>query len=113
MDTLSDAIRRLQAEGYTGNWFANADRVLSATSPATCSTRRRRRSTTSCASRAQSDPGDMTILFALRTPAGSKGLYSTAFGAEMPAEDAAVIALHAAPQRRRDDRQLSTREEPT
>ena len=41
----------------------------------------------------ESDPGDMTILFALRTPAGSKGLYSTAFGAEMPAEDVAVIAL--------------------
>ena len=35
MDTLSDAIRRLQADGYDGNWFANADHdAASATSPA-------------------------------------------------------------------------------
>ena len=29
MDTLSDAMRRLQADGYTGNWFATADHQLS------------------------------------------------------------------------------------
>ena len=30
----------------------------------------------------QSDPGDMTILFALRTPSGAKGVYSAPFGAD-------------------------------
>ena len=34
----------------------------------------------------------MTILFALRTPSGAKGLYRAPFGAETPAEDAEVIA---------------------
>ena len=34
----------------------------------------------------------MSILFALQTPSGSKGLYSAAFGAEMPAEDSEVIS---------------------
>ena len=34
----------------------------------------------------------MTILFALRTPSGAKGIYSAPFGAEMPPEDADVIA---------------------
>ena len=34
----------------------------------------------------------MTILFALRTPSGAKGLYSAPFGAATPTEDAEVIA---------------------
>ena len=28
MDTLSDAVQRLQADGYTGNWFATPDHKL-------------------------------------------------------------------------------------
>ena len=31
----------------------------------------------------QSDPGDMTILFALQAPSGDRGLYSTASGAPL------------------------------
>ena len=40
----------------------------------------------------ESDPGDMTIVFALRAPSGEKGVYSAAYGAHMPTEDADVIA---------------------
>ena len=93
MDTLSDAIRRLQADGYTGNWFANPDHVLECNEsgevldPAEVAIDHILRF------EGASDPGDMTILFALRTPSGAMGLYSAAFGAEMPAEDADVIAL--------------------
>jgi len=93
MDTLSDAIRRLQAEGYTGNWFANADRVLECDESGDVLDPEEAQIDHILRFEGASDPGDMTILFALRTPAGSKGLYSTAFGAEMPADDAAVIAL--------------------
>ena len=93
MDTLSDAIRRLQAEGYTGNWFANADRVLECNESGDVLDPQEAQIDHILRFEGESDPGDMTILFALRTPAGSKGLYSAAFGAEMPAEDAAVIAL--------------------
>ena len=40
----------------------------------------------------QSDPGDMTILYALQAPSGERGLYSAAFGAVTETEDAEVIA---------------------
>ena len=40
----------------------------------------------------QSDPGDMSILFALRTPSGARGTYSAPFGSDTPPEDADVIA---------------------
>jgi hypothetical protein len=92
MDTLSDAIRRLQSEGYTGNWFANADHDLECNEsgevldPADVEIDHILRF------EGASDPDDMSILFALRTPGGAKGLYSAAFGAEMPAEDADLIA---------------------
>jgi len=91
MDTLSDAIRRLQADGYDGNWFANEANELECNEsgevvdPADVIVDNVLRF------EGQSDPGDMTILFALRTPSGAKGTYSAAFGAEMPPEDADVI----------------------
>ena len=93
MDTLSDAIRRLQSEGYTGNWFANADHDLQCDESGEVLDPVDVQIDHILRFEGQSDPGDMTILFALRTPSGTKGLYSTAFGAEMPADDAAVIAL--------------------
>lgn len=92
MDTLSDAIRRLQADGYTGNWFATADHQLSCNvtgdviDPSTVEIDHILRF------EGQSDPDDMTILYALRSPSGAKGVYSAPFGAAMPAEDAEVIA---------------------
>ena len=92
MDTLSDAIRRLQAEGYTGNWFANADRVLECNESGDVLDPQEAQIDHVLRFEGESDPGDMTILFALRTPAGSKGLYSAPFGALTPPEDAEVIA---------------------
>jgi hypothetical protein len=92
MDTLSDAIRRLQADGYTGNWFANADHDLECDEsgdvldPADVEIDHILRF------EGQSDPGDMTILFALRSSAGAKGLYAPAFNAETPPEDTDVIS---------------------
>ena len=93
MSTLSDAMRALQGEGYTGNWYATADFQLECNESGEVADPTEVQIDHILRFEGQSDPGDMTILFALRTPAGSKGLYSTAFGAEMPAEDAAVIAL--------------------
>ena len=92
MDTLSDAIRRLQADGYVGNWFANADHVLECNDSGDVLDPAEAQIDHILRFEGQSDPGDMTILFALQTPAGSKGLYSAAYGAEMPAEDSEVIS---------------------
>lgn len=92
MDTLSDAVRRLQADGYTGNWFAAADDQLECNEsgdvidPADVVIDHILRF------EGESDPGDMSILFALRTPSGAKGIYSAPFGAATPREDSAVIA---------------------
>ena len=93
MGTLSEAIASLQADGYTGNWFANADRMLEcsecgeAADPATVTIDQTMRF------EGQSDPDDEVILFALSEPGGRRGVYSTQYGPTMPAEDAAVIAL--------------------
>ena len=92
MDTPSDAVRRLQAEGYTGNWFAGRDGGLecdetgSRYDPADVEVDHVLRF------EGQSDPGDMTIVFALRTPAGDKGIYSAPYGAASTAEDTDVIS---------------------
>jgi len=93
MDTVADVTRRLQADGYTGNWFATAERTLhcdesgAVIDPATVEIDHVLRF------EGQSDPGDSSILFALRTPSGARGIYSAPFGAQIPQEDADVIAL--------------------
>ena len=92
MDTLSDAIRRLQADGYVGNWFANADHVLECNDSGDVLDPADAQIDHILRFEGQSDPGDMTILFALQTPAGSKGLYSAPFNAETPPEDVDVIS---------------------
>ena len=92
MDTLSDAVRRLQADGYTGNWFATPDHNLACDETGEVVDPGDVVIDHILRFEGQSDPGDMSILFALQTPAGSKGLYSAPFGAEMPAEDSEVIS---------------------
>jgi len=92
MDTLSDAMRRLQAEGYTGNWFATPDFQLECNESGELLDPSDAQIDHILRFEGQSDPGDMTILFALQTPAGSKGLYSAAYGALMPPEDSEVIS---------------------
>ena len=92
MDTSSDAMRRLQADGYTGNWYATADFQLQCNESGEVIDPSEVQIDHILRFEGQSDPGDMSILFALRTPAGSMGLYSAPFGAEMPAEDSEVIS---------------------
>ena len=92
MDTLSDAIRRLQADGYTGNWYATPSGKLRCNEsgeefdPAGLHVDHVLRF------EGQSDPGDMTILYGLRSEDGAKGTYSAAFNAYTPPGDSQVIA---------------------
>ncbi len=91
MSTLSEAMRALQADGYTGNWFATGDGQLRCSEtgedadPATVSVDRVLRF------EGQSDPDDEVILFALSEPGGRKGLYSAQYGPSMPAEDVTMV----------------------
>jgi hypothetical protein len=91
MDTLSDAIRRLQAEGYTGNWYATADHDLGCDETGEVVDPGEVQIDHILRFEGQSDPGDMMILFALQTPSGSKGIYTAAFNAATPPEDVDVI----------------------
>jgi hypothetical protein len=92
MATLSEVIAGLQADGYTGNWFATPEGLLRCSEtgqdadPSLVTIDRTLRF------EGQSDPDDEVILFALSEPGGRKGVYSTQYGPSMPAEDAAVIA---------------------
>jgi len=93
MDTPSEAMRRLQADGYHVNWYAALDGTLrcdhldEVVDPSTVTIDHILRF------EGQSDPGDESILFALTSPAGAKGVYSAPYGAHMPPEDAAVIRV--------------------
>ncbi|MBA3605204.1 MAG: hypothetical protein H0W46_04380 [Acidimicrobiia bacterium] len=93
MDTLSEAIRVLQADGYTGNWYTAGGRTLHCDEsgedidPTTVEIDHILRF------EGESDPGDASILFALRAPSGSRGIYSAPYGAHTPTEDVDVIAL--------------------
>lgn len=91
MATLSQMIAALQADGYTGNWFATDAHLLRCSEcdadhdPASVGIDHILRF------EGQSDPDDEVILFALSDEGGRKGLYSSQYGPSMPAEDAAVI----------------------
>ena len=92
MNTLSETIAALQADGYTGNWYATDDGLLRCSEtgldadPETVTIDRRLRF------EGQSDPDDEVILFALSEPGGRKGVYSAQYGPSRGPEDAAVIA---------------------
>lgn len=93
MDTLTEIIRRLQADGYTANLYAGegdtlrCDQWPDGIDPSTVQVDAVERF------EGQSDPGDEMILFAITTPDGHRGLYSAAFNAETPPEDAAMIKV--------------------
>ena len=92
MDTVSDATRRLQAEGYTGNWYATPDGNLQCGETGEVADLSEIKIDHVLRFEGQSDPGDEVILFALRAPSGDRGVYSAAYGSDMQPEDAAVIA---------------------
>lgn len=91
METLSDAVARFQAEGYEGNWYASEDGELVCEAcgthfdPAQVSVDHVVRF------EGQSDPADSSILYALSTADGHRGLYSTTYGPETPTGDVALI----------------------
>ncbi len=91
METLSAAVARLQADGYTGNWFADDGGWL------VCETDGARFDTDHLTVEAvvrfegASDPADESILYAITSSDGHKGLYSTTFGPETPPGDVAVV----------------------
>lgn len=91
METLSEAIQRLREKGYDADFAATEEGRLHC--PACGSTHAPGDLTIDEELRfeGESDPADMSLLVALTCACGAKGLYSTQFGAEISAEDAAVV----------------------
>ena len=91
MSTVTDATRALQAEGYTGNWFATEHGRLvcgecgAEFDPADVTVDQVLRF------EGQSDPDDEMIVFAVQGPCGHRGIYSAAYGPSQSPEDTAVI----------------------
>ena len=92
MDTVSSATQRLQAEGYTGNWYATPDGTLRCDETGEESQLDELDAHEVLRFEGQSDPGDEMIVFALQSPSGHKGIFTAAFGADTSSDDAAVIA---------------------
>jgi hypothetical protein len=92
MATVTEATRQLQADGYTGNWYADGSGRLvcgecgAEFDPGDVTVDEVLRF------EGQSDPDDEMIVFAVRGPCGHRGIFSAAYGLYMSSEDAAVIA---------------------
>ncbi len=91
METLLDAIARLQADGYLLEMSATADgqircgvcgEVIDPTTATIDETVR---------FEGESNPDDEAILLAISTPCGHRGHFVAAYGPDMPAEDVQVL----------------------
>ncbi|MDH3682248.1 MAG: hypothetical protein OEV40_20130 [Acidimicrobiia bacterium] len=90
METMSEAITRLSAAGYSSSFVAQDGRLRCREchrtfDPASL--------TTDALVRFEgvSDPADSAILFALRSIDGHRGLYAVAYGCETDPGDAIVV----------------------
>lgn len=95
METLSQAMARLERDGWSAEFTAVDDR--SETGSLRCPACGRDFSPEQATVHEQlrfegtSDPDDEAILLALTCPCGTKGLYTAMFGPEMAPEDAVVV----------------------
>jgi hypothetical protein len=96
METLSEAIARLEAEGYRDSfraegarlWALAAQRFFAPESLVVAEVVR---------FEGESDPGDEAILFALRSPAGDvRGTFATPFGTALADPAAADVVTRLA-----------------
>jgi hypothetical protein len=92
MDTVSDATRRLQAAGYSGNWYPTEDGTLRCDESGEECMVELLRVDEVLRFEGQSDPGDEVILFALASPSGQRGLFGAAFGATTSPEESEIIS---------------------
>ena len=91
LETVTDALTRLRADGYTSEFFATdqgelacrgCDRTMNPADVRIDQTLR---------FEGDSNPDDQDIVFAIECDSGCKGVYSAAYGPMTPPEDAAVI----------------------
>ncbi len=93
METVSEALRRLTAAGYTDDYRAEAQGLRSL-STGTLHPPDRFRVDEIVRFEGDSDPGDESAVFALTLEAdGTKGTYTVGYGPMMDALDADMVGL--------------------
>ncbi|HKK71787.1 MAG TPA: hypothetical protein VKA86_11260 [Candidatus Krumholzibacteria bacterium] len=91
METLAEAMQRLQKSGYTEAFRVEDQRLVTASGEQTFDPTDLHVDET-VRFEGESNPSDMSILFALSDPGtGVRGTWSSSFGAEMAAGDAEVV----------------------
>jgi hypothetical protein len=93
VETLTEAIARLRAQGFLSDFSAVADGRLRCEVCGAEFDPAELRVDEIVRFEGASDPGDESILFALSGPCGHAGLYSAAYGPSATPEDAAVVAV--------------------
>jgi hypothetical protein len=93
METLTEAINRLRADGYRHDFSAVPGGKLRCSA---CGTELDASTLTITAVvrfEGESDPGDESVLYGLSGSCGHTGLYSASYGSDATPEDIAVIGL--------------------
>ncbi len=90
METLSQAINRLRSDGYEYDFRAEngrleCDRCRASIDPSAAQVDHIVRF------EGESDPGDSAVLYAIDAGGGHRGLYASAYGADVTLDDIAVI----------------------
>jgi hypothetical protein len=95
METISEAIARLRAAGYEGDWRARSGQLVCDL----CGTAHDPQHVTieeTVRFEGDSNPDDEAVLFALSASCGHRGLYAAPYGPDVSPDDVTVIrALHA------------------
>jgi hypothetical protein len=93
VETLTEAIERLRAQGFLTDFSAVPGGRLRCEQCGSEFDAAQLHIDEIVRFEGASDPGDESILFALSGPCGHAGLYSTAYGPDATPEDAAVVAV--------------------
>ena len=91
LETVTDALTRLRADGYTADFFATAQGYLACQGCSLTMHPTDVQVDQTLRFEGDTNPDDQDILFAIQCACGCKGTYSAAYGPATPPDDAAVL----------------------
>jgi len=91
LETVTDALTRLRADGYTSDFFATDQGELACRGCDRTMNPADVRIDQTIRFEGDTNPDDQDIVFAIECDSGCKGVYSAAYGPATPPEDAAVL----------------------
>jgi len=91
LETLTDALTRLRADGYLSDFFATDHGVLTCRGCGRSMDAADVQVDHTIRFEGDTNPDDQDIVLAIECGCGCKGIYSAAYGPSTPPEDAAVL----------------------